>query len=68
MELAENTTILDREFTLPDKTTIRLGAERFKAAECLFNPNEAGLDDKGFHEKIFKVIEACEIHCRLELM
>ena len=38
MELAENTTILDREFTLPDKTTIRLGAERFKAAECLFNP------------------------------
>ena len=37
-KLANETTLLDKEYSLPDKTVIRVGRERFEAAECLFNP------------------------------
>lgn len=38
-KLAKETTLLDKEYTLPDKSTIRIGRERFEAAEILFNGN-----------------------------
>ena len=37
-KLANETTLLDKEYQLPDKTVIRIGRERYEAAECLFNP------------------------------
>jgi len=67
-KLAEETTLLDKEFKLPDGKTIRIGRERFEAAECLFRPKVAGVEDLGFHEKIYKVIEECDINLRLDLM
>jgi actin-related protein 2 len=44
-KLAEETTLHEKEYMLPDKTTIRIGRERFEAAECLFNPFLAGVED-----------------------
>jgi len=48
-KLAEETTLLDKEYMLPDKTVMRIGRERFEAAEALFRPEIAGVEDKGFH-------------------
>ena len=48
-QLAEETTLLDKEYKLPDGKNIRIGRERFEAGECLFRPRVAGLDDVGFH-------------------
>ena len=37
-KLAKETTVVDKEYKLPDGTTIMVGRERVEAAECLFNP------------------------------
>ena len=47
---------------------IRIGRERFEAGEALFRPKVAGVEDFGFHEKIYNVIEECDIDVRLSLM
>ena len=69
-KLAEETTLLDKEIRLPDKdkTVIRIGPERFRAAECLFNPEAAGLPGIGFHKLIAKVVDLCDINVRVDLM
>ena len=53
--------MLDKEYSLPDKTVIRVGRERFLAAECLFNPNLAGIEAKGICEMIYESVKACEM-------
>lgn len=45
-KLADETTYYDKEYTLPDKSVIKIGRERFEAAECLFNPLLANVDDR----------------------
>mmetsp|Transcript_6631 Transcript_6631/g.9636 ORF Transcript_6631/g.9636 Transcript_6631/m.9636 type:complete len:392 (-) Transcript_6631:760-1935(-) len=67
MNLATNTTVLMREYTLPDGRVIKLGRERFLAPELLFNP---GLEDHeygGFHDLIFSSINNCAMDIRKEL-
>jgi actin-related protein 2 len=60
-KLANETTLLLKEYTLPDKTMIKIGRERFQAAECFFNPSLAGVEDSGIHEKIFDALDVCEM-------
>lgn len=55
-KLADETTLHDKLYTLPDKQTIRIGRERFLAAECMFNPSLANIEDVGFHHKINDVL------------
>ena len=38
-KLAEETTVLMEEFTLPDGQVIKVGSERFEAPEALFTPS-----------------------------
>ena len=64
-KLAEETTFHDKEFALPDGKVIKIGRERFEAGECLFRPRVAGVEDLGIHEKIYKVIEECDINIRV---
>lgn len=59
--LANETTLLDQEYTLPDRSTIKIGRERFQAAECMFNPELAGIEDVGFHHKIYECLKLSEI-------
>lgn len=53
-KLAEETTLHEKEYMLPDKSTIRIGRERFEAAECLFNPFLAGVEDQGVAQMIYE--------------
>jgi actin-related protein 2 len=55
--LANETTLLDKEYTLPDKSVIKVGRERYMAAECLFNPSLAGLEDTGIAHKIYESLK-----------
>lgn len=41
-KLAKETTFVDKDYTLPNGDVIRVGRERFEAAEVLFNPGLAG--------------------------
>ena len=48
-KLANETTYLDKEYYLPDQTVIKVGRQRYEAAECMFNPFLAGIEDNGIH-------------------
>ena len=45
-KLARETTLVDMDYTLPDKSVIRLGAERFEAAEILFESSAGSNNGK----------------------
>ena len=67
-KLANETTLLDQEYTLPDRQVIKIGRERFQAAECMFNPMLAGVEDVGFAQKVYECISACEIDLFIPLI
>lgn len=60
-KLALETTLLDKEYTLPDKSIIKVGRERYQAAECLFNPSLAGVEDAGIAWKTYDSLSVCEM-------
>lgn len=66
-KLAKETTVLDQEYVLPDRSVITIGRERFEAPECLFNPSYVDSDMSGISEMVIQTIEASPIDIRKEL-
>ncbi|EDO45012.1 predicted protein, partial [Nematostella vectensis] len=64
---AETSDDCEAPYMLPDGQSIRIGSERFRAAEPLFQPSLLGRDIDGIHESIFKSIKKCDIDLRAEL-
>jgi len=64
--LALETTVLVEPYTLPDGRIIKVGAERFEAPECLFQPRLVDVDSDGAAEMLFKCIQASDIDTRAE--
>lgn len=65
-KLALETTILVEPYELPDGRVIKVGAERFEAAEALFEPNRIDVDAKGMAEMLYDTIQAADIDTRTE--
>jgi len=65
-KLANETTVLIDQFTLPDSRVIKMGRERFEAPEALFKPHLIGGESGGMSDKIFESIMACDIDLRAE--
>jgi actin-related protein 2 len=59
--LAKDTTVLDKEYQLPDGQTVIVGRERFEATEILMNPSLLELEDAGMAEMIYNSITECEM-------
>ena len=57
------TTVLTKQYALPDNTIITIGKERFEAPECLFSPYKIDSDALGLSEQIFACIEVKRL-CR----
>lgn len=57
--MAKDTTVLNKEYVLPDGSVITLGRERFMAPEILMNPTLIELEDDGLSEMIYKSITKC---------
>ncbi|KIM24045.1 hypothetical protein M408DRAFT_76487 [Serendipita vermifera MAFF 305830] len=55
------------EFRLPDGSAIKLGMERFKAPEILFNPEQIGLEYAGVHQVIVDSINRVDLDLRKNL-
>ena len=68
-ELIKATTSSDIEknYELPDGTVITVGAERFRCAEVLFQPNLIGKENDGIHKLAFQSIQKCDIDIRRDL-
>lgn len=55
--LAEQTTCLMENYTLPDGRVIKVGRERFEAAEALFNPALIDSEKSGMADMVFEMIQ-----------
>jgi len=64
--LAQETTCLMETFTLPDGKVIKVGRERFEAAECLFNPSLVDSEKSGMADMVFEMIQGADIDTRAE--
>jgi len=64
---AETSSDIDKNFELPDGQVITVGAERFRCAEVLFQPNMIGKEQEGIHKLAYNSIMACDIDVRREL-
>jgi len=62
-KLARETTLVDRQYTLPDSRVIRIGAERFLGPELLFSPELFGAGEgPGLAGEVFNVIRKSDLH------
>lgn len=63
----EISTCTDKPYQLPDGQEIKVGSERLRCCEPLFQPNLLGLDTVGIHEMVQKSIFKCEVDIRKAL-
>lgn len=64
-EIANNKEEVD--FVMPDEQVIKVGTQRFRAPEILFNPSMNGLESSGIHDSIYKSIQKCDVDIRKDL-
>ncbi|KAK6031179.1 Actin [Ostertagia ostertagi] len=68
-EMAESvkSTAVEKYYELPDGQEIRIGNERFRAPEVLFQPSLLGKESGGVHENCYNSIMNCDIDIRKDL-
>ncbi|RPB13985.1 Actin/actin-like protein [Morchella conica CCBAS932] len=66
-KLAEETTVLVENYTLPDGRVIRVGSERFEAPECMFQPHLVDCEQPGIAEMLFNTIQTADVDVRTSL-
>ena len=64
MRLADETTVLMKNYELPDGRLLKIGSERFEATEVLFRPECMGLECMGLSEMVFDSIQKAAIDIR----
>ncbi|XP_031274673.1 actin-related protein 2-like, partial [Pistacia vera] len=66
-QLGLETTILVKNYTLPDGRTIKVGTERFQAPEALFTPELIDVEGDGMADMVFRCIQEMDIDNRMML-
>lgn len=64
--LAQETTCLMENYTLPDGKVIKIGRERFEAPEALFNPHLIDSEKSGMADMVYEMIQDADIDTRSE--
>jgi len=67
MAKADTSSDLEMNYELPDGEVITVGAERFRCAEVLFQPNLIGRESDGIHKLTYESIMVCDVDIRREL-
>ncbi|ELA41756.1 actin CyI, cytoplasmic [Vittaforma corneae ATCC 50505] len=57
----------EKEYELPDGVVVKLGTQRFRAPEILFNPSLYGMECKGIQHAIYDSILNCDVDIRKDL-
>ncbi|BEJ11339.1 hypothetical protein CspHIS471_0107610 [Cutaneotrichosporon sp. HIS471] len=66
-KLADETTVLVENYTLPDGRVIKVGSERYEAPECMFQPHLVDVEQPGVAELLFQTIQQAALDTRAEL-
>eukprot|EP00270_Netrium_digitus_P014815 TRINITY_DN5110_c0_g1_i1.p1 TRINITY_DN5110_c0_g1~~TRINITY_DN5110_c0_g1_i1.p1 ORF type:complete len:396 (+),score=106.60 TRINITY_DN5110_c0_g1_i1:60-1247(+) len=66
-QLAQETTVLVKKYTLPDGRVIKVAAERFQAPEALFTPELMDIESPGLTDMVFRAIQDMDIDNRMTL-
>jgi len=65
--LARETTLVDRQYVLPDSRVMKVGSERFLAPEILFDPSIQGRESgDGLAELVFNTIRRSDMNVQKE--
>jgi len=57
----------EMEYELPDGVVVKLGTQRFRAPEILFNPSLYGMECRGIQHAIYDSILSCDVDIRKDL-
>merc|ERR1719447_1884632 len=64
---AQSSQDVEKQYELPDGQVITIGAERFRCAEPLFQPNLIGKESDGIHKLTYDSIQKCDVDIRRDL-
>jgi actin-related protein len=67
LNLAKQSSKLEKNYELPDGQIITIGSERFRCPEALFQPNFLGREHAGIHETTYNSIMKCDVDIRKDL-
>lgn len=67
-KIGRETTVIDKEYKLPDGTTILVGRERFEAPEILMNPMLIENDRPGMADMVYECITKCDLDIQKPLV
>merc|ERR1711903_193992 len=67
MKKYEDTSEGEKMYELPDGRTLKVGNQRFRCPEVLFDPSLIGKEAAGVHETTYNTIMQCDVDIRKDL-
>eukprot|EP01025_Chloroclados_australasicus_P052423 TRINITY_DN6110_c0_g3_i1.p2 TRINITY_DN6110_c0_g3~~TRINITY_DN6110_c0_g3_i1.p2 ORF type:complete len:377 (-),score=50.68 TRINITY_DN6110_c0_g3_i1:238-1368(-) len=67
LDTADTSSTLEQSYELPDGQIMKIGSERFRCPEVLFQPEIIGMEADGIHKTTFNSIMKCDVDIRKDL-